>query len=62
MLMNTSVTDTTLMPFGKYRGKKMIDVPALYLIWLLDNGCDHQGLKAYILDNLDALKKEARLK
>src|SRR5262245_26231350 len=28
---------TIKMPFGKYRGKRIISVPAEYLHWLLDN-------------------------
>lgn len=27
-------TDETLMPFGKYKGEKLINVPASYLLWL----------------------------
>lgn len=53
------LTDHTPMPFGRYRGKAMIDVPAHYLLWLFDQGCDHEGVKRYINDNLDALRKEA---
>lgn len=47
------------MPFGKHRGKAMIDVPAPYLLWLYNSCCDHAGVKQYITDNLDALNKEA---
>jgi uncharacterized protein (DUF3820 family) len=54
-----TLTDNTPMPFGKYRGKPMIEVPAKYLLWLFNEGCDHQGVKDYINDNLDALRKEA---
>lgn len=49
------------MPFGKYMGKPMIDVPAKYLLWLFDNGCSHDGVRKYITDNLDVLRKEAGL-
>lgn len=59
--MNTiapAFTDHTPMPFGKYKGKAMINVPAVYLLWLFNNGCDHAGVKRYITDNLDALNKE----
>ena len=52
-------TDHTPMPFGKYVGKAMVNVPAVYLLWLHNKGCDHQGVKNYINDNLDALQKEA---
>lgn len=51
--------DSTLMTFGKFKGKKMIDVPAVYLLWLYDNGCDHPGVMQYIQDNLDVLNKQA---
>lgn len=47
------------MPFGKYRGKAMVNIPAFYLLWLYNNGCDHEGVRKYINDNLDALNKEA---
>ena len=57
--------DTDLMPFGKYKGVQMIDVPAGYLIWLTDNAST--GLpKAfprvfeYIKENMDALKLETK--
>lgn len=50
------------MPFGKYQGKAMINVPAKYLLWLFNNGCDHIGVKQYINDNLEVLKKEAGVK
>lgn len=55
------ITDNTPMPFGKYIGKPMLEVPAKYLLWLFDNGCHHTGVKKYITDNLDCLRKEAGL-
>ena len=30
------MTDESLMPYGVHKGKKMIAVPAHYLIWLLE--------------------------
>lgn len=53
-------TDSTPMPFGIHRGKAMVNVPAIYLLWLRDKGCDHEGVKRYILDNIEALNKEAK--
>lgn len=53
------VTDNTPMPFGKHKGKAMVNIPAKYLLWLYGQGCDHAGVKRYILDNLEGLKKEA---
>lgn len=52
-------TDYDLMPFGKFKGKSMANIPAHYLLWLHDNGCSHEGVKKYINNNLEALKKEA---
>ena len=55
-------TDATIMPFGKHKGKKLIDVPAHYLIWLYEfnEPLRHEQLKEYIQDNLQALKKELK--
>jgi len=52
--------DSDLMPFGKYFGKKMIDIPAPYLMFLLNNNCGHQAVKAYIDGNLEILKAEVK--
>lgn len=51
-------TDNTLMPFGVHKGKAMINVPAKYLLWLYNEGCNHAQVKKYITDNLDAINKE----
>lgn len=53
------LTDHSLMPFGKFKDKQMINVPAFYLLWLYNEGCSHTGVKKYIIDNLDSLRKEA---
>lgn len=58
--MSTELNDRSQMPFGKYQGKAMANVPAQYLIWLYNQGCNHPGVKKYILDNLEILKKEAK--
>lgn len=47
------------MPFGRYTGKEMANVPAVYLLWLYDKGCTHAGVKQYIIENLELLKQEA---
>lgn len=50
-------TDSSKIPFGKYKGEKLINVPGSYLIWLYEN--DKAGvLKSYIEENLDVLRKE----
>jgi uncharacterized protein (DUF3820 family) len=60
------LTDTSLMPFGKFKGLQMQDVPAKYLLWLgkglIQEGGIRGGKKAvlnYIEDNMDVLDKEA---
>ncbi|RUP39785.1 MAG: hypothetical protein EKK63_09105 [Acinetobacter sp.] len=53
-------TDNTPMPFGRYRGKAMVNVPAQYLLWLYNNGCGHAGVRNYIIANLNCLNEEVR--
>lgn len=52
------LTDNSPMPFGKYKDKAMVNVPAVYLIWLYEQGVSHQGVKAYIEQNWTVLKNE----
>jgi len=52
--------DNSLMPFGKYKGQKMANVPASYLMWLYDSGTKG-SVRDYIIDNLDVIKKESEL-
>ena len=56
------MNDESLMPFGKYKGEKMANVPPDYLIWLYDNNKCYGQLKDYIFDNMDVLKSEIYLK
>jgi len=53
------MTDESLMPFGKYKGEKLANIPAGYLLWLLQNDLGSGPLKDYILDNEELLMKEA---
>lgn len=54
--------DESIMPFGKYYGLKMGEVPAGYLIYIYDEGYvsinKYNKVYHYILDNLDGLKME----
>ncbi|WP_071146711.1 putative quorum-sensing-regulated virulence factor [Bacteroides ihuae] len=62
------LTDESLMPFGKYKGKKMANVPASYLMWLYDEwtlpnprfGSINREVKEYIEDNLDVIQEEIK--
>jgi len=57
----TQLNDTDKMPFGKYKGEPMQDVPASYLHWLWSNGKEHDKLcqvADYIRRNKTALEQE----
>ncbi|MCL2651969.1 MAG: DUF3820 family protein [Candidatus Azobacteroides sp.] len=54
----SKITDSSQMPFGKYQGMAMINVPADYLMWLYDNNKCNSEVRVYIVENLDVLKKE----
>ena len=51
-------TDTSIMPYGKYQGIAMANVPADYLMWLRENGKCSRLVAAYIEENIDVLKKK----
>lgn len=59
-ILKTPLNDDSLMPFGKYKGKVMSDVPASYLhwYWTHDPANRFTPVGLYIKDNLDALKME----
>lgn len=53
--------DTDKMPFGKYKGEMMQEVPSSYLHWLWTNGKEHDKkcpVADYIRRNIMALEKE----
>lgn len=60
------LSDNSIMPFGKFKGQAMVNVPAWHLMWLHD--CKHPRdekmrldfpeVFAYILDNEDVLMEE----
>lgn len=50
--------DNTPMTFGKYKGEKLANVPADYLIWLYRKGTS-KGLMRYIEENEDVLLQES---
>ncbi len=47
--------DKTLMPFGKFKGEKLANVPDSYLLWLHKEGKLYGEFKRYVEDNLDAI-------
>jgi uncharacterized protein (DUF3820 family) len=54
--------DYDLMPFGAYKGRELIDVPAEYLLSILKNGKAKGELKEYIEDVKDILELEMQSK
>jgi uncharacterized protein (DUF3820 family) len=54
------LSDESPMPFGRYKGDKMANVPASYLMWLYDENRYSKEVGDYIEDNLDVLKEEIK--
>jgi uncharacterized protein (DUF3820 family) len=56
------LTDNDIMPFGKYKGMRMSDIPVEYLHWLWHQGAKNETetrlVPNYIKRCLSALKKE----
>lgn len=61
------MSDTDLMPYGKFKGTEMANVPAYYLIWQWDNASVPVRKKFpevfdYIEDNIKELRAEYSVK
>lgn len=56
------LTDEDVITFGKFKGKKLANVPAHYLLWVNENMKGLPDLKIYIRDNMEVLQKEANKK
>jgi len=54
-----ALADIDLMPIGKHKGTKMIDVPASYLLWCLEN-MSPGNVVDYAKDNKEALLEEQK--
>lgn len=54
------LTDESPMPFGKFQGDKMANVPASYLLWIFKENKCADLVAQYIEDNMDVLKQEAK--
>ncbi len=52
-----NITDKTQMPWGKFKGMKMANVPSSYLKWLYDNNYGDAAIRGYIESNLDDILK-----
>ena len=56
--MNDKLQDDDPMPFGKYKGVPMMDVPVSYLHWFWHNSNKQGEVCMYIKENLSGLKME----
>ena len=52
------MNDDSIMPYGKFKGKKLEDVPAWYLLWMNKEGKLTPELEEYVEDNYDLLEEE----
>lgn len=57
-----ALTDTDPMPFGKFKGTPMQDVPASYLSWLKEEGCSNPMVANYIHNAWAAIQMELKEK
>lgn len=53
------VGDDFIMPFGQFKGQKIGEVPAYYLLWLFNEEKALGKVRLYILQNKALLEKEA---
>jgi len=59
--MSKALIDTDPMPFGRFKGTALANVPASYLRWVKENvykNPSNEGLFKYIYENWDAISKE----
>lgn len=52
------MTDESVLTFGQFKGEKLANVPAWYLLWCLEKLSGHEELKRYIRDHEDILIEE----
>lgn len=60
MIHHDKLTDQSLMPYGKYQGQKLANVPPDYLIWLFENDKCSESVKAYVKENKSFLELELK--
>jgi uncharacterized protein (DUF3820 family) len=58
--MQYPMDDNSIMPFGKYQGKKLVNVPSAYLKWLWEKKLCVGPLKEYIKDNLEVIEQQIK--
>lgn len=54
------MTDNDIIPFGKFKGTKLANIPADYFVWLNEQDWCTKAYKDYIEDNKDVLNQELK--
>lgn len=54
------LTDQSIIHFGAFKGQKLANVPAWYLLMIKDESWVFPNLKKYIEDNKDVLLAEKK--
>ena len=52
------VTHNTPLWFGRYRGKKLKEIPSRYLLWLIEKDFTTGQMRKYLKENAEILKRE----
>jgi len=55
----SKINADTILTFGKYKNKKICQVPPEYLLFIFENNCCPANIAFYINHNLDDIKKKA---
>lgn len=55
------LTDKSRMPQrGKHHGHKMEEIPAAYLLWIVEQSFCLRNVKQYVEDNRDVLENDGK--
>jgi uncharacterized protein (DUF3820 family) len=52
-------TKESIIPFGKYKGSKLSEIPPSYLLWIYEQNKAPKNLRRYIADNIQTIRTEA---
>jgi uncharacterized protein (DUF3820 family) len=56
------LTHNSIMPYGKYNGHRLKNVPAEYLLWIFENNKTTPQMAKYINRYISILNKEKELR
>lgn len=52
------MNDESILTFGQFKGEKLANTPAWWLLWCLEHLKGHEELKKYIRDHEEILIRE----